>query len=113
VLRKHPSAKVDNERRITMINNISEGTMRTAVKIDPGEAIHDRQINQAKSEEIRKARPVENMESGSKTDSKNAQKEPSSKYRMEEKTVVFEKYNKDGELLYRLPPKTKPVDERA
>ena len=95
-----------------MINTISEGTMRTAVKIDPGEAIHDRQINQAKSDEIRKARPVENMESGSKAGSKT-QKEPSSRYLMEENRVVFEKYNKDGELLYRLPPKHKPVDERV
>ncbi|MBI5063901.1 MAG: hypothetical protein HZB87_10690 [Desulfatitalea sp.] len=96
-----------------MINNISEGTMRTAVKIEPGEAIHDRQISQAKSEEIRKARPVENTESGSKAGSKNTQKESSSKYLLEENTVVFEKYNKDGELLYRLPPTYKPVDERV
>lgn len=96
-----------------MINNISEGTLRTAVKIDPGETIHDRQLNQAKSEEIRRARPVENSESGGKAGSKNAQKEPSSKYLLEEKLVVFEKYNKDGELLYRIPPNYKPVDERA
>ncbi len=96
-----------------MINNISEGALRTAVKIDPGEALQDRQVNQAKSEEIRRARPVEDTESGAKTGSKNARKEPSSKYLLEEKMVVFEKYNKDGELLYRLPPNYKPVDERV
>jgi hypothetical protein len=98
-----------------MINNISEGTLRTAVKIDPSEATHDRQVNQAKSEEIRKARPIENTESGGKTSSKSAQKEPatSSKYLLDDNTVIFEKYNKDGELLYRIPPNYKPVDERV
>lgn len=98
-----------------MINNISEGTLRTAIKTDPSEAIHDRQVHQAKSEEIRKARPIENTESGGKTSSKNAEKEPTttSKYLLDDKIVVFEKYNKDGELLYRIPPNYKPVDERA
>jgi hypothetical protein len=96
-----------------MINSISEGTLRTAIKTDPSEAIHDRQVHQAKSEEIRKARPIENTESGSKTGSKSSQQEPTSKYLLDENTVVFEKYNKSGEVLYRLPPKYKPVDERA
>jgi len=96
-----------------MINNISEGPLRAAMKIDPSAAIHDRQADQSKAEALRQARPVENTESGGKAGSKKNQEETTSKYLLEDKTIVFEKYNKDGDLVYRIPPSYKPVDERV
>lgn len=96
-----------------MINNISEGSLRAAMKIDPSGALHDKQATQEKAEELRKARPVENTESGNKAGSQSTQDKDTAKTLLEDNTVVFEKYNKDGDLVYRIPPSYKPVDERA
>ncbi len=96
-----------------MINNISEGALRTAIKIEPSNAVHDKQVAQQKTEEIQEARPVENADAGGKPGSKEEKNEGSSKYLLDENTVVFEKYNKDGDLIYTVPPSYKPVDERA
>lgn len=96
-----------------MINNISEGALRTSVKPEPGGTIHDRQVAQQKTEEIRQARPIEDSEAGAKAGSNKREEEGSSKYLFDKNTLVYEKYNKDGDLIYRVPPSTTPVDERA
>jgi len=94
-----------------MINNISEGTLRNAIKIDPNGAMQ-KQMAHRKAEEARQRRPVENAEAGAKSESRDAQKNDS-KYVFEDKTLVFEKYNRTGDLVYRLPPSDTPVDERV
>ncbi|RJQ85690.1 MAG: hypothetical protein C4519_02845 [Desulfobacteraceae bacterium] len=96
-----------------MINNISEGTIRTAVKIDPSGSIHEKQTMQQKADEVRQRRPVENADTGSKPESRDPQDSDSSKYLLEDNTLVFEKYDEKGDLIYRVPPNYKPVDERA
>ncbi|MBT8341939.1 MAG: hypothetical protein HKP58_04930 [Desulfatitalea sp.] len=96
-----------------MINNIGEGALRTAMKIEPGGAIHDKQVAQEKAEEVRQARPVEDAASGGKSESKKTRDEGTSKYLLDHNTVVYEKYDKNGDLIFRVPPSYKPVDERA
>lgn len=96
-----------------MINNISEGPLRAAIKVDPSAAIHDKQAVQDKTEQLRQARPVEDSESSNKAKQQNNTDKDTSKYLLEDKTIVFEKYNKDGDLVYRIPPSYKPVDERV
>ena len=97
-----------------MINNISEGVLRVASKVDPASVIHEREVNQQTANQLREARPVEKSDSGNQADSKeNQNEEGSSKYLIEKKRVVFEKYNKNGELILRIPPSKKPVDEVA
>jgi hypothetical protein len=102
------------ERGITMINNISEGTLRVASKIDPSVAVHDREINQQKDRQIREARPVEQSASGTQTHKENTQAdEESGKFLLAGKKMVFEKYDRNGELILRIPPSSKPVDQVA
>lgn len=96
-----------------MINTISEGTLRTTAKIDPGGSIHEKQVTQQKAEQVRQQRPVENMDAGQKSESHKEQENDTTKYLLEDKTLVFEKYNEDGDLVYRVPPSHRPVDERA
>jgi len=96
-----------------MINKIIEGTLRSAVRIDPNGAFQ-KQMTQQKAEEVRRHRPVENAEAGGKSKSHNAQDSDSlSRYEFEGKVLVFKKYNRAGDLVYRLPPSKKPVDELA
>ena len=96
-----------------MINNISEGALRTVTKIDPGGAIHDKEAAQQQAEVARQERPVEDTESGNKANGKDAGQKDRSKYVVDGHTVVFEKYDEKGDLVFRLPPSYKPVDERA
>lgn len=96
-----------------MISKLNEGPMRTVLKVDPTGAIHDQEMARRKAETLRQDRPVEHTASGEKADAKYAEKDDSSAYLMEENKVVFEKYNKSGDVVYRLPPSVKPIDERV
>lgn len=97
-----------------MINNISEATLRVASKIDPSGAIHDKEVTAQKSKELRKARPIEKSEAGNQLETENQSKnKDSSRYLMENDRIVFEKYNKNGDLVFRLPPSDTPVDKMA
>ena len=96
-----------------MINNISEGALRVATKIDPSGAIHEKEVNQQKAEEVRQARPVEKSDQGSRAEAQNArQDEASGKFLLDDqKHMVFEKYDRNGDLVLRIPPSKTPVDK--
>jgi hypothetical protein len=95
-----------------MINNISEGTLRVASKIDPSVAVHDREITRQKDKQIRDARPVEQSESGAQTRKENTQADRGSeKFLFADKHMVFEKYDRNGEVILRIPPSSNPVDQ--
>ncbi len=97
-----------------MINNISEGALRVASKIDPSGAIHEKEVNQQKAKEIRDARPVEKSDNGNKAEAKKAKEdETTGKFLQNGNNMVFEKYDKNGDLILRIPPSQTPVDEVA
>jgi hypothetical protein len=97
-----------------MINNISEGTLRVASKVDPSVAVHDKEIHQQKDRQIREARPVEHSQAGDQTRKEETKGDKGSgKFLFADKHIVFEKYDRNGELVLRIPPSTKPVDEVA
>ncbi len=97
-----------------MINNISEGALRVASKIDPSGNIHEKEVNQQKAKEIRDARPVEKSDAGAQTHAKKAQEDKGSeKFLFNDRHMVFEKYDKNGEVILRIPPSEKPVDQVA
>jgi hypothetical protein len=107
------AAHRQGEKEDRMINNISEGELRSTAKIDPSGSVHEKQVTQQKAEEVQQQRPVENTDSGGKSESRKWQDGDTSKYLLEDKTIVFEKYDRNGELILRVPPSFKPVDERA
>ena len=97
-----------------MINNISEGALRVASKIDPSGAIHEKEFSQQKSKAVREVRPVEASEKGNKAEAQNAKEDGTTgKFLINDKHVVFEKYDKNGDLILRIPPSQTPVDEVA
>lgn len=97
-----------------MIGNINEGSVRVAAKIGPSDIIHEKEFNQQKAEETRQARPVEKPEDSAQTEKKkDKKKEESGQFLVENKQVVYEKYDSNGELILRIPPSYKPVNERV
>jgi hypothetical protein len=97
-----------------MINNISEGALRVATKIDPSGAIHEKEVNQQKAKEIREARPVETPDHGNRAEARKAKEdETTGKFMLKDRHMVFEKYDKNGDLILRIPPSQTPVDKLA
>jgi hypothetical protein len=96
-----------------MFDTIGESTVRTVLRPENVSAVTDKEIQAQRAEKLREARPVEKNEDS--TDLKNdaQKKERTTKYDLEEKVIVFEKYNRNGEVVFRMPPKQNPVDELA
>lgn len=102
------------ERGIIMINNISEQALRVATRIDPSGDIRDKEVLQQKAAQIQQARPVEKSDGGIPAEAKKQQKEEKDVFTYAEggRQLVYEKYNKNGDLILRIPPSSTPVDER-
>jgi hypothetical protein len=97
-----------------MIDHIGDSALRVATKIDSGGAIHDRMVSQQKAREILDARPVEQARAGDQTEKKDAEKdEETSRYLLDERRIVFEKYDENGDVILRIPPSQTPVDTVA
>lgn len=96
-----------------MIENIGESMLRSTTRVDPSNVVHDKEMNQQKAEQAREARPIEDSNAGAKTEDRKAEEEKSAKFTQVEKTLVFEKYDRNGEVILRIPPMTKPVDQLA
>ena len=50
---------------------------------------------------------------GSLTDPQIDNKKTSHKYIIENKSIVYEKYDRHGKLIFRVPWSLKPIDEKA
>ncbi len=94
-----------------MINGISEGALRVASKIDPIGVIHEKEVNQQKAKEILDARPVEKSDGSAQAQDKKLQEKGKEQFLFEDEHMVFEKYDKNGDLILRIPPSDKPVDQ--
>lgn len=88
--------------------------MRVATKIDPNVGIHDKEASLQKTNALKELRPVEKSEQGNRTQSETQSKDSSSsKFLVNGNHVVFEKYDKDGDVVLRIPPSEQPVDKMA
>lgn len=96
-----------------MFDSIGETTIRSMPKPESGLAASDKALQVQKTEKLKENRPVENAEEGAKSTLDMKKKEESSKYKIEDKKIIYEKYNKDGEVIMRLPPNLNPVDEKV
>ncbi len=95
-----------------MLNSIGENEIRGSSRTEPATVAADETRTQKQAEEVRQSRPVEKSEAGQKSKTDDKKKE-SSKYKLEETKIIFEKYNKNGDLIIRIPPSHKSVDQKA
>ncbi len=96
-----------------MLSGIGDNEVRVPFRIEAAASAGDEVRTQQQAEEVRRARPVEKSESGQKARTHDRQKQESSRYKLEETKIVFEKYNKNGDLIFRIPPAHKTVDQKA
>lgn len=96
-----------------MLDTIGDSSIRFTTKSDNNLAVEDKDVTNQRIDKIREERPVEKSDEGTKTDLEQDKNNKNSKYQLEENKIVFEKYNKNGEVILRIPPAQKPVDEIA
>ena len=95
-----------------MFDPIGEPNVRTIVRPEPNIEISEREIQTQQERKVQELRSIEKSENGSKIkkEKKEQENQRSAKYRQEDDKIIYEKYDKNGELIFRMPPKKRPVD---
>jgi hypothetical protein len=94
-----------------MLNTIGESVVRTTTRADHNLAVENKDVTREKTEKILEERPVEDTEASAKAETGKDNK--AGGYKSDDKGVFYEKYDKKGNVVYRLPPEQKPIDELA
>ena len=96
-----------------MLDTIGDSAIRMSTKIDANTANADKDVAIQQTDKIAEERPIEQSGKGTKSDLEQSGKGGTSKYNLSEGQIVFEKYDKNGNIILRIPPNEKPVDEIA
>ena len=83
-----------------MIHSVNEPAVQQADRADQNNAV----MVEQEVEKTRAARPVEKADDASKSEMGMKQDDTKSKYIPTGGTIVFEKYNKKGDVILRIPP---------
>jgi hypothetical protein len=88
-----------------MLNAIGEATMQHTVRANYDSEMHDQDLAVKKSDQIRKQRPVEKTQDGSRSELSPQQEEHvQRKNSLEDGEIIVEEYNEDGEIVRKIPP---------
>ncbi len=92
-----------------MLESIGETTIKAAIRVDNNTLAENKQLNMQKTEKLKRERPVEKSEESRKSETASSETDfnentSTTKFNLEEKRIVFEKYDKNGQLIHRIPP---------
>jgi hypothetical protein len=102
---------VENKGGIAMLDTIGESSVRTTMRTDNNLAVENKDIALRKVEKAVEERPIESAQESAKPESDTENKTGS--YKSDNDGVFFEKYDKNGNVIFRTPPEKKPIDEHA
>ena len=94
-----------------MLNTIGESAVRTTTRIDNNLAIDNKDVDLKRVEKNLEERPIESAQE-SATPESDVQKKTGG-YNVDDEGVFFEKYDKNGNVVFRTPPEQTPIDEHA
>ena len=94
-----------------MLDTIGESVVRTTTRTDNNLAVENKDVALKKVEKAAEERPIESSQESAKPESDAGEK--AGGYNTDDRGVYFEKYDKNGNVIYRTPPEQKPIDERA
>jgi hypothetical protein len=97
-----------------MINAIGEASIQPIMRANHNNVVYDKEIIEQKATQVMQKRPVEKTDDSPKS-KMDTQRQDMSKTRntIEDGKVIFEKYDKDGKLIQRIPPGYVPFGERV
>jgi hypothetical protein len=97
-----------------MLETIGESTVRMTTRTDNNLAVENRDTALKQAERQVVERPIETSQESAQTELNNEEKDAKSgSYNVDDDGIFFEKYDKDGNVIFRVPPEQKPIDERA
>ena len=94
-----------------MLDSIGESAVRTTTRADNNLAVENKDVDLKKVEKTVEERPIESTRESDASGS-DAEKKTGG-YDVDDGGVFFEKYDEKGNVIYRLPPEQKPIDELA
>ena len=94
-----------------MLDTIGESAVRMTTRTDNHLAAEQRDLALEKVQKAVEERPVESPQESAKAQS-DAEKKTGG-YNADDGGIFFEKYDAQGNVIYRTPPEKKPIDERA
>jgi hypothetical protein len=94
-----------------MLESIGESAVRMTSRTDAHLAGEQKEISQQKIAKAVQERPVEGSQESAKPEA-DAEKKNGG-YNVDDDGVFFEKYDKDGKVIFRVPPEQKPIDQHA
>ncbi len=94
-----------------MLNTIGESAVRTTTRVDNNLAVENKDVAFKKVEKAIEERPVEGAQESAASESEAGKK--SGGYKADDGGVFFEKYDKNGNVIFRTPPEQKPIDEHV
>ena len=97
-----------------MINAIGDAAMQQTIRANYNSENHDQAAYVKKSEQVREKRPVEKTDNSSKSQLNQRNDEnTTAKNIVEDGRIVVEKYDKEGNLVRKIPPGYLPFGEIA
>ena len=94
-----------------MLNTIGESAVRTTTRLDNNLAIENKDVALKKAEKAIEERPIESSQGSAKPESEVENK--TGGYKTDKEGVFYEKYDKNGNVVFRTPPEQKPIDEHV
>jgi hypothetical protein len=102
---------VENKGRLAMLDTIGESVVRMTNRTDINPAAENKDMALKKVARAVEERPIESSQESTKSEP-DAQNKTAG-YNVDDSGVFFEKYDKNGKVIYRQPPEQKPIDERV
>ena len=96
-----------------MLDTIGEPAVRMTTRTENNLAVGNKDVALEKVEKAVEERPIESSQESEKPESAAGEKSGGYDYDAEDGGVFFEKYDKNGNVIYRTPPEQKPIDERV
>lgn len=97
-----------------MLDTIGESAVRMTTRTDNNLAVENKDVALKQVEKQVEERPIETSQESAKTEPGKEEKDSKSvNYKMDDEGVFFEKYDKEGNVILRVPPEQKPIDEHA
>jgi hypothetical protein len=94
-----------------MLNTIGESAVRTTTRVDNNLAVENKDITLKKVEKALEERPIERSQESATPESEMEKK--TGGYKADDGGIFFEKYDKNGNVIFRTPPEQKPIDEHV
>lgn len=94
-----------------MLELIGESAARMTSRTETHLAVEQKEIAQQKIAKVVRDRPVEGSRESAEPEADAEQKNGG--YNVDDEGVFFEKYDKEGKVIFRVPPEQKPIDRHA